>query len=195
MKSGRASWQEEEETRKDFIFVTDQSGQDILYLQALQGHSGRNLIDPSLQDNVLIPDDFFKYIYHVGCANNLHTIIISGLIPGGQNLSKRQTVFFLPLNPMNKGRKDPETVDQFTEQGDLLRQNKRPVRVLRKSTHVSHLVVRVPNCLLNVKIKNKDTDESVDADRVRTGRPVGGHQSPSSRRWTSILGCLDCHMQ
>ena len=83
----------------------------ILYLRALQGHSGRNLIDPSLQDNVLIPDDFFKYIYHVGCAINSHSIIDSGLIPGGQNFSKRQTVFFLPVNPMDKEHKDPETID------------------------------------------------------------------------------------
>ena len=30
--------------------------------------------------------------------------------------------------------------------------------------------------------KAKDTDEDVDADRVRTVRPVGGHQSPSTRR-------------
>ena len=30
--------------------------------------------------------------------------------------------------------------------------------------------------------KAKDTDEDVDADRVRTVRPVGGHQSPNSRR-------------
>ena len=63
--------------------------------ELFQGHSGRNLIDPSLhpslQDNVVIPDGFFKYIYHVGCAINLHSIINSGLIPGGQSLSNRQT--------------------------------------------------------------------------------------------------------
>ena len=35
----------------------------------------------------------------------------SGLTPGRQNLSKRQTVFFLPVDPMNKEHKDPETVD------------------------------------------------------------------------------------
>ena len=35
----------------------------------------------------------------------------SGLLSGGQNLSKRQTVFFLPVDPMNKEHKDPETVD------------------------------------------------------------------------------------
>ena len=83
----------------------------ILYLRALQGHSGRNLNDPSLQDNVVIPDGFFKYIYHVRCAINLHSIIDSGLITGDQNLSKRQTVFFLLVDPMDKEHKDPETID------------------------------------------------------------------------------------
>ena len=74
--------------KKRFQYCADSSG-TILYLRALQGHSGRNLIDPSLQDNVVIPDCFFKYIYHVGCAINLHSIINSGLIPGGQNLINR----------------------------------------------------------------------------------------------------------
>ena len=96
--------------KKRFQYWTDSSG-TILYLRALQGHSGRNLVDPSLQDTVLIPDGFFKYIYHVGCAINLHSIINSGLIPGGQNLSKRQTVFFLPMNPMDKEHKDTEKFD------------------------------------------------------------------------------------
>ena len=76
--------------KKIFQYCTD-SSRTILYLRALQGHSGRNLIDPTLQDNVVIPDCFFKYIYHVGCAINLHSIINSGLIPGGQILSNRQT--------------------------------------------------------------------------------------------------------
>ena len=60
-----------------FRYCSDSSG-TILYLRARQGHSGCNLIDPSLQDNVIIPDVFFKYIYHVGCAINLHSIINSG---------------------------------------------------------------------------------------------------------------------
>ena len=94
--------------KKIFQCCTDPSGQEILYLRALQGHSGRNIIDPSLQDNVLIPNDFFQYIYHIGCAINLHSIVNSGLIPGGQILSKRQTVFFTSVDPMNKEPKDPD---------------------------------------------------------------------------------------
>ena len=49
--------------KKRIQYCTDSSGQEILYLRALQGHSGRNPIDPSLQDNLLIPDNFFEYMY------------------------------------------------------------------------------------------------------------------------------------
>ena len=100
--------------KKRFQYCTDSSGQELFYLRALQSHSGRNPIDPSLQDNVVIPDGFFKYIYHVGCATNLHSIINSGLIPGGHHLNNRQTVFFLPVDPMGKNHKDPCKLDQTT---------------------------------------------------------------------------------
>ena len=94
--------------KKRFQYCTDPSGQDILSLRAPQGNSGRSLIDPQLQDNVLIPNDFFKYIYHIGCAISLHSIMNSGLLLGRQNLSKeRQTVFFTSVDPMNKEHKDP----------------------------------------------------------------------------------------
>ena len=84
----------------------------FVYLRALQGHSGRDPIDPTLQDSVLIPNDFFEYIYHIGCAVNLHSITNSGLIAGGQNSSReRQTVFFTAVNPMNKNHKDPQELD------------------------------------------------------------------------------------
>ena len=60
---------------------------------------------------MIIQSNFFQYIYHVGCAINLHSIINSGLILGGQNLSNRQTVLFLPVDPMDKDHKDPDTID------------------------------------------------------------------------------------
>ena len=98
--------------KKRFQYCTDSSGQEILYLQALQGHSGRSPIDPSLQDTVLVPNNFFEYIYHIGCAVNLHSITNSGLIRGGQNSSRdRQTVFFTAVNPMHKNHKDPQELD------------------------------------------------------------------------------------
>ena len=83
----------------------------IIYLRALQGHSGGNLIDLTLQDNVLIGPGIFPYIYHVGSNFNLYSVISNGLIPGGQNLSRRQSVFFLPVDPRKEDHKDPEYID------------------------------------------------------------------------------------
>ena len=85
--------------------------EQLCIFRAIQGHSGRSLVDPSLQDNVIIKSNFFQNICHVGCAINLHSIIISGLIPGA--------VFFLPIDPRDKGlvdpmdknHKDPDVID------------------------------------------------------------------------------------
>ena len=95
-----------------FKYCTDSSGQEGLFLRAVQGHSGRNPIDPTLQYTVLTPNNFFEYIYHVGCAISLHSITNSALIPGGQISSReRQTVFFTAVNPMDKEHKDPYRLD------------------------------------------------------------------------------------
>ena len=88
-------------SKRRYQYCSDNSGR-ILYLRALQGHSGNNLIDPTLQDSVVIESGIFHHIYHIGCAFNLQSIINNGLIPGGQDLSRRQTVFFLPIDPRDK---------------------------------------------------------------------------------------------
>ena len=45
--------------KRRFQYCTDDMG-IIVYLRALQGHSGRNLIDPSFKDNVIIQSGFFQ---------------------------------------------------------------------------------------------------------------------------------------
>ena len=97
-------------SKRRYQYCSDDSRR-ILYLRALQGHSGNNLIDPTLQDNVVIGSGIFHYIYHIGCAFNLHSFINNGLTPGGQDLSRRQTVFFLPIDPRNESHRDPDFVD------------------------------------------------------------------------------------
>ena len=57
-------------SKRRYQYCSDIS-RTILYLRALQGHSGRNLIDPLLQDNVIIQRGLFHHIYHIGCAFNL----------------------------------------------------------------------------------------------------------------------------
>ena len=96
--------------QKIYQHCTDSSGTTV-YLRDLQGHSGSNIIDPTLQDNVITQSNSFHHTYHAGCTINLHSIINSGLVPGGQNLNNRQTVFFLPVDPREKSHKDPDTID------------------------------------------------------------------------------------
>ena len=45
------------------------------------------------------------------CAVDLHSIINNRLIFEGQNSRKRQTVFFLPIDPRDKGHQDPAMID------------------------------------------------------------------------------------
>ena len=86
------------------------SADTILYVRAIHGHSGGKHINLTLQDNVLLPSDFAEHIYHVGSSHNLHSIIQSGLMPGGKDAKKgRHAVFFTAVNPM--------FVDQHKEQG------------------------------------------------------------------------------
>ena len=109
-------------SKRRYQYCSDNLG-TIIYLRALQGHSGSNLIDPALPDNVLIAPGVFPYIYHVGCAFNLSSILSNGLILGGQNLSIRQSVFFLPVDPRDEDHGDPENIDYSVPRHDRYVQN------------------------------------------------------------------------
>ena len=89
----------------------------------------------------------------------------------------------------NKPKPNQRPQIHLLEQGDLFRQNNRPVRVLRKSTKMSCFgcestnvrTVRPVNSCVPVSVErldqDKDADENVDADQVRTGRPAESEQS------------------
>ena len=74
-------------SRRRYQYCSDSSG-TILYFR-FQGHSGNNLIDPTLQDNVVIATGIFPYIYHVGCTFNLHSIINNGLVLGWSKFEQK----------------------------------------------------------------------------------------------------------
>ena len=58
--------------KKRFQSFTDSSG-GILYFRALQRHSGRNLIDPSLQDNVVVPEGFLQAHLSLSDVQSIYT--------------------------------------------------------------------------------------------------------------------------
>ena len=104
---GKLDWLQEEVRKEDIsiaLMIREEFSTFVLFKDSLEAIS----LNPTLQDNVVIETGIFPYIYNVGCAFNLHSIINNGLIPGGQNLNRRQTVFFLPVDPRDESHKDPE---------------------------------------------------------------------------------------
>ena len=63
------------------------------------------------------------------------------------------------MKPPNKPKKRPQI--QLLEQGDLLRQNHRPVRVLRKSTNVSYLAVKAA-CTSSTRIRRRTCHSQIE---------------------------------
>ena len=90
------------------------------------------------------------------------------------------------------------TLIQFIERGDPLWPNKPLVRSAQEIDTRFSLDCKHTNLFVERIEKDKDTDKDVDADRDRTGRPVVNDSQPVRPRnlksWTSIVGCLDCHM-
>ena len=95
------------------------SSKHFLCFRAIQGHSGGNLVDPALQDNVLLPDDFAENIYHFGNVGEIYSTARSGLIPVGRSLKRdRQSVFFTAVNQMDDDQIMEEVHNFFwTNQG------------------------------------------------------------------------------
>ena len=109
-KSGRKAWQEEEETRKDTRIVLihqEQSCTSELF-KVIQDAVSLILLYRTMSLFRKVSSSTFIMS---DVQSILHSIINSGLIPRGQNLSNRQTVFFLPVDPMDKNHKDPDTID------------------------------------------------------------------------------------
>ena len=95
--------------KRRYQYCTNISGTNI-YFRPPQEHSGRNLIDPSVQDNVIIQSGFFQQRSHVGCAFNLHSIINNGLILW-RSTFKQETGSIFPIEARDKRHQNPATID------------------------------------------------------------------------------------
>ena len=59
LEIGYELWQKGRGAKKRFQYcVNPNSCNQFLYLQAIQGHSGDNAVDPALEDKVLLPKEF-----------------------------------------------------------------------------------------------------------------------------------------
>ena len=84
---GKHAWQQEEERKGDISTA-------LMFQEYFPSSSRTCRTQSYCSFIVLIQRGFFLHIHHIGCAFSFHSIINNGLILGGQNSRKRQTVFF-----------------------------------------------------------------------------------------------------
>ena len=101
------------------------SPNQFLYLRAIQGHSGSGVIDPALQDNVLLPEGFTECIYHVGNASELRSIILKRFDSRRKKGSSkvRQSVFFTIVKPMGDQNGLGETLRLVTTKNRAIQEH------------------------------------------------------------------------
>ena len=105
MIDGWLVWLQAEDPNEDFgiaLIIWDRLFISVHFKDILEAISLILL----LQDNVLIGPGIFPNIYHVGSNFNPHSIVRNGLVLAGQNLSRKQTVFFLSVDPRNESHRD-----------------------------------------------------------------------------------------
>ena len=72
----------------------------LLYIRAIQGHTGGNLIALELMGHVAVPSKWKEFLCYRGCSSCVTSIFKSGLIAVGRESKEgRQTLFFTLLNP------------------------------------------------------------------------------------------------
>ena len=128
-RSGRSKhgWDaERKEAIRTYFSVALDSNLYTLNMRAIQGHSGGNQVDLSLQGNMEIPYDWTDYIHHAGPSHDCNSIKRSGRIAGG-----------------NVSKEGPHTAsgshERTTRRRTLRRDN------TTKGT-IQHLVENVPEC-------------------------------------------------
>ena len=87
-----------------------------LYIRAVQGHTGANLVAPELMGHVAIPCKWKEFLFHRGSSYDVQSILRSGFIGGGRKSKEgRQTIFFTPLSPF-VDNPDEEPSDDLSKQ-------------------------------------------------------------------------------
>ena len=96
--------------KKRLQYCSDSSG-TTLYLRALQGHSGRNLIDSFITGQCHYSGRFLRV--HLSCRMCSHfTFHHQFRIDTGRTKFEQKTdSIFLLVDPMDKDHKDPDTID------------------------------------------------------------------------------------
>ena len=104
---GRKMWIDYLQRGSDIFQFCLDSVRYLLHTHAIQGTSGGNKVDPSLQHNVEILYTWIEYIYHVGSSHDCNSLVKPGLMAEGKNTKEEgQIVFVTAVDLVSEPHKD-----------------------------------------------------------------------------------------
>ena len=131
--------------QEKFAYCLDSNGY-LLDMRAIQGHSGGNRVDPSLQDNVEIPPIWMKYIHHAGSSHDCHSVIWSAGVEDEPYDVTRPTT--------GTSHNQMESVPERNDVGSIIKKCVRQRMNILANTFQCYIILdnSVPaDCLENVK--------------------------------------------
>ena len=109
----------EDSNKMRFEYYESSQGFFAVYIRAIQGHTGENMIAPELMGHVAIPYNWKEFIFHRVCSYNANSFLDTGLVAGGKESRGRETKNLLhntqPLLEKIQMKKNPAMIFQYQE--------------------------------------------------------------------------------
>ena len=112
----RKDWLQNTNVRSNktkFEYCENSKG-SLVYIRAIQGHTGCMAILPASMVHILIPCDWKEFIFHKGCLDDSMSINKNGLVAGRKE-SKEDTIFFTPLKHFGENPDEEEPSEDFSK--------------------------------------------------------------------------------
>ena len=97
--------------------IAENSRDVLLYIRAIQGRTGGNVITLELMGHAAFPLKWEEFPFHRGCSYDVTSILKSGLIAGGrESKGGRQTIFFTskPVRGQSRRRTQQRLIEEST---------------------------------------------------------------------------------
>ena len=102
-------------SQKTIFEIRKNADNELVYVRAIQGHSGGMTIQPELMNYVLISYEWKNFIHLKRPARDRFSIAEAGLVAGGKENKGRQTIFFTPLDTDGSDAAEAESITDLSK--------------------------------------------------------------------------------
>ena len=155
----------------------------LLFILAIQGHTGGNVIAPELVGHVAIPHICKEFLGHRGCSYDVQSTLRSGPIAGGRESTGRRTIHFSSHSETIQTKKKAALTSPSQEKYII----KVSGKLIVPADCISKVISQIGERTLPARLSTPRPAPKMIA-AARTARHVGEcvfwHQETGAKRWT-----------